>query len=98
MAALINSVANFTCKGTGDVLVWTVAETSLTDSIKEMRDITVADKRNGSDLSSVLTITAIPINDGIKIGCVLASFNPYQLVAEQVNLTIKGLIYKNISR
>ena len=84
------SSINFRCEGTGDTLTWTVESVSLTDAVSQQRNITVTHDNSGSTLSSVLTIIAIPINDGIEIGCIIVSFNPYQPASEEATLTIRG--------
>ena len=77
------TLVNFTCKGLGDRLSWSVQGNSLTDSIKQDREISVTINNISVDVwSSVLTIRALPINDRIVIGC--AAFN------ENLNFISKG--------
>ena len=42
--------------------------------------------------SPVLTIRALPINDGISVGCNMVSFNPYDFAQKGVTLTVEGII------
>ena len=86
----LNTLANFTCEGTGDVLDWTVQGDSLTDSIKQYREISVTTNNISVDVwSSVLTIRALPINDGIGIGCTVVS-ESFNVISKGSNLTVKG--------
>ena len=72
------TLANFTCQGIGDILEWTVSGNPLTDPSNQYREISVI--TNGilvSVWSSVLTIRALPINDGITVQCTVISQNPF---------------------
>ena len=89
-SALLYTSANFSCKGTGSVLVWTVAQAMLTETVKQERNVTVFTSNNNGSLSSILNIAALPFNNGVKIGCIIASFDPYTAAAEEVTLTIRG--------
>ncbi|XP_019857016.1 PREDICTED: uncharacterized protein LOC109585391 [Amphimedon queenslandica] len=96
--AHIDTEAIFTCEGTGDILNWLVESVSLTDSIKQQREVTVTTTNIGNtDFSSVLTVKAIPINDGLGIGCEVISynlsnpFNPFNRVVSGSALTIRGI-------
>ena len=40
--------------------------------------------------SSVLTIRALPINDGISIQCTVISYNPFNLKQKGATITVKG--------
>ena len=92
MSAQLYSLANFTCVGTGDILSWTVGSNLLTDPSNQDREILVTTNNISVDVwSSVLTIRALPINDGISIECNLISFNPYGLKQKGATLTIKGM-------
>ena len=90
MTTSLFSSVSFLCEGTGDVLIWLIETVSITDSVQQERNITITDNNIGGNLSSVLTIIALPINDGVHIGCILASFNPYLPVLIEVVLTIRG--------
>ena len=83
---------NFTCEGTGDALRWTVASLSPTNPLNQERDITVTDISTATgNLSSVLTIAVLPINDGVVISCLLYSLlNPFDPAVSAGTLTIRG--------
>ena len=83
---------SFLCEGTGEVLSWLIESVSITDSIKQERNVTVTDNTIGSNLSSLLTVVALPLNDGIHIGCILVSFNPFRPVQVEVTLTLRGQV------
>ena len=91
MTALLYTLTSFTCEGTGDKLSWTVEGHSLTDTIKEHREISVTIKNNISVgvWSSVLSIRALPINDGITVGCTVVDQN-LNLAFRGATLTVKG--------
>ena len=92
VSALLYTLANFTCVGTGDILSWTVGGNLLTDPSNQDREISVTTNNISVDVcSSVLTIRALPINDGISIECNLISFNPYGFKQKGATLTIKGM-------
>ena len=81
------TIANFTCEGNGDTLTWTVNNSPLDDTISQERNITTT---NTGDLSSVLSVVALPINDGIEIGCIITSFSPFEVAASEATLSIRG--------
>lgn len=83
------SLANFSCEGTGNTLTWVVASAPLNDTIIQQRNITVTYNNSGSNLSSILTIIAMPINDGIEIGCIIVS-NFHLVSYGLATLTIRG--------
>ena len=84
------TLTNFTCEGNGDTLAWAVNNYGLNATISQQRNITVTDTST-EDLSSVLSIVALPINDRIEIACIIASFNPLpQVAASEATLTIRG--------
>ena len=62
---------NFTCEAIGMRLYWTVRGDSLHTNctIKQQREISVTTKNISVMWSSVLTIRALPINNGITVGC-----------------------------
>ena len=91
--APLYALSNFTCEGTGDVLKWSVQGNSLSDPIKQDRKISVTTNNISVDVwSSVLTIRALPINNGISIGCNVVSFNPYDFTQKGATLTVEGII------
>ena len=71
-------------------MVWTVAHTTLNDTEQQERNIKIETVNMNSNLSSSLTIPALPINDGIEIGCVIVSVNPINAIAKEVILTVNG--------
>ena len=87
MTVLPFTLTNFTCEGNGDMLSWTVNNSPLDNTIRQQRNITAT---NTGGLSSVLSVIALPINDGIEIGCIISSFHPFQVAASEAILTIRG--------
>ena len=85
-------LANFTCDGVGNKLYWTVQGNSLTDAIIQDREISVNTTNNISvDVwSSVLTIRALPINDGIVVGCVVLTLPDLSIDQKGASLTVLG--------
>ena len=80
------TLANFTCEGIGDVLSWIVEGNLLTDPSNHDREISVITNNISVDMwSSVLTIRALPINDGISVGCTVIS-----VIGQTINITEKG--------
>ena len=87
-------MANYICEGTGDIQLWTVGGNSLTDSIKQYREISVTTNNISVDVwSSVLTIRALPINDGITVQCIVMSQNPSDVKTKGNTLTITGQFF-----
>ena len=84
------TLANFTCEGIGNVLHWTFEGHSLNDTIKETREISVTTNNASVDVwSSVLTIRALPINDGKDVGCAVYN-KSYDIDSKGAILTVKG--------
>ena len=84
-------MANFTCEGAGNVLFWTVEGSSLSDSIKLYREISVTTNNISVDVwSSVLTIRALPINDWIDIRCNVVGHN-FNIISKGTTLIVKGI-------
>ena len=82
--------------GIGDLLSWTVHGNSVTDPNNQDREISVTTNNISVDVwSSVLTIRALPINDGIDVGCTVISHNPFDLKQKGTTLTVKGTTKNN---
>ena len=97
VSAPLYTLANFTCEGTGDTLLWTVQGNSLTDPSNQDREISVTTNNISVDVwSSVLTIRALPINDGISVGCTVLVQN-FDFVSKGATLTFKGKLNKLIN-
>ena len=68
--------------------MWTVEGNLLTDPSNQDREISVTTNNISVDMwSSVLTIRALPINDGIIIQCIV--MGP-KFATKGVSLTVKG--------
>lgn len=82
---------NFTCEGNGEYLNWLIQNAELTDLLKQQRNVTITNLGGPGNLSSVLTITALPINDEILITCHIYSFKPsFNQDFSSGTLTIRG--------
>ena len=91
VTVLLYQLANFTCEGTGDVLEWSVQGNPITNPSNHDREISVTTNNISVDVwSSVLTIRALPINDGITIQCTVISHNPFDLKQKGTIITVKG--------
>ena len=83
-------LAPFTCKGIGNVLYWTVQSHSLSDPSNQDREISISNNNASiGNLSSILTIKALPINDGISVGCTVVD-QKFSIVSKGATLTISG--------
>ena len=90
------TLVNFTCEGTGSDLFWTVQNNPLTDPSNQDREISVTTNNISVDVwSSVLTIRALPINDGITIQCTVIGHNPFDLKQKGTTITVKGTTKNN---
>ena len=83
-------LVNFTCEGIGSRLSWSVMGNLLTDPSNQDREISVTTNNISVDVwSSVLTIRALPINDGISVQCTVLEQN-LDFVFKGATLTIEG--------
>ena len=74
--------------GNGNELLWTVEGDSLTDPSNQDREISVTTNKISVDVwLSVLTIRALPINDGIGVACIVLSPN---FASKGAKLTVEG--------
>ena len=90
VVAPIYTTATFTCEGTGDRLNWWIQANVLTDSVAQQKEITVTTTNtSNTNFSSVLTVKAIPDNDGLGIGCQIVTY-PFEQVSSSGVLTIRG--------
>ena len=84
------TLVNFTCEGTGSDLFWTAQNNLLTDPSNQYREISVTTNNISVDVwSSVLTIRALPINDGIDVECTIIDQN-FDFVSKETTLTVQG--------
>ena len=91
VTALLYTLVNFTCEGTGKKLYWAVEGSKVSDPSNQDREISVTTNNLPVDMwSSVLTIRALPINDGMIIGCNVISFNPYGFKQKGATSTVKS--------
>ena len=76
VSAPLYTLVNFTCVGIRNIFSWTVGNNLLTDPGNQDREISVTTNNISVDVwSSVLTLRALPINDGISVEYKLISFN-----------------------
>ena len=72
-------------------MLWRVHGKSPFDPSNQDRNISVTTNNISVDVwSSVLTIKALPINDGVTVQCTVISQNPYDFKAKGNILTITG--------
>ena len=91
VTTMLYTSVNFTCEGNGEYLDWLIQSAELTDSLKQQRDVTVTNLGGPGNLSSILTITALPIDDEILITCDIYSFIPsFNQALSSGTLTIRG--------
>ena len=94
VSAPLYTLVNFTCEGMRITLTWTVQGNSLTDPSNQDREISVTTNNISVDVwSSVLTIRALPINDGITNQCTVISQNSSDVKTKGNTLSITGQLY-----
>lgn len=80
------SYVNFTCEGIGKALTWVVQYINLPVNL-----INSTNTSSSYNLSSVLTVQALPDEDGARILCLIFADDYSSLLSATVaNLTIKG--------
>ena len=93
VTAPLYTLVNFTCVSMENLFHWTIQSHSLTDPSNQDIETSVTTTNNISVgvWSSVLTIRALPINDGIiVIGCTVVTKN-LDIIPKGATLTILGL-------
>ena len=92
ITAPLYTVVNFYCQGTGDTISWILDGGSITDTIKQQREISINSTSNGVTLTSILTIRALPINNGISVGCRIITLTPFSFLTRGANLYVTGMV------
>ena len=87
----LNEKVNLTCKGTGDVLQWQVNGAKLDNNTIAERGIAITHiSTTPGNLLSILTITALPMNDRIGIGCQMIKCSTEELKTNSTTLIVLG--------
>lgn len=93
-SALLYSLATFSCEGVGDILNWTFEHHLLNETEAQEKNISIITNDISANLSSNLTIPAVPINHKAEIGCIIRSMTgPNNLAAKETFLLVKGQCY-----
>lgn len=87
---LLYTIVEFSCKGIGDGLIWTVAHSTINDAERQKQNITVTTSNMSGNISSNLTIPALPSYNNIDIGCIVISDNPFDAKTQEAVLTVTG--------
>ena len=88
--APLYTLVNFTCEGTGDILLWSVEGNSLTHPSNQDREISVTTNNISVGVwSSILTIRALPINNWLIVGCYVIDHN-LNFASRGAILRVKG--------
>ena len=96
--AYFDTWVSFHCEGEGDVLVWLTNGISLSDEIKETRNITIHPGITIPDIvNSTLLIFAKPENDGLNIACVVGKYDSFVFDSAGADLFVKGKLHFSIS-
>ena len=91
MSAFLDTWVSFHCEGEGEILVWTTNSVSLTDEIKETRNITIHHGITTPGIvNSTLVIFAKPENDGLSIGCFVGLLGSFMFDSAGADLFVKG--------
>ena len=91
MNAYLDTWVSFHCEGKGDVLIWQTNSVSLTDEIKETRNITTHPGITTPGIvNSTLLILAKPKNDGLNIGCIIGLHGSFLFDSAGADLFVKG--------
>ena len=92
VTAPLYTLVNFTCESMENLFHWTIQGHSLTDPNNQDIEISVTTNNISVGVwSSVLTIRALPINDGIiVIGCTVVTKN-LDIIPKGATLTVLGL-------
>ena len=78
----IDTTATLICEGNGDKLNWLVPP--------DTQHVSFTDPGGPGNLSSVLTISGVPDNDGISIGCQIVTFQPFHQAISYCTLSLTG--------
>lgn len=62
---------SFICEGIGNELAWALESNPISNADKQQRDISITNSTSNGTLLSVLTVPALPINNGIRFSCTL---------------------------
>ena len=96
--AYLDTWVSFHCEGEGDVLVWITNGISLSDEIKETRNITILPGITTPGIViSTLVIFAKPENHDLNIGCVVGIHGSFMFDSAGANLFVKGKLHFSIS-